>query len=135
MGASGVLRCLYTVLAVCCMRHLVPTPEAFAARVAAEFGPAADLAMVSRLTACGRRSADLQCTEDPTLTTCKVCARRGEALRYEPRPAVRRKPQTPITNFRIPPEVKAAAKARADERGETLTDVVVRSLKRYGRGK
>lgn len=45
------------------------------------------------------------------------------------------KPKTPITNFRIPPDVKAAAKSKADERGETLTDVVVRALKRYARAK
>ncbi|MDY7542591.1 MULTISPECIES: hypothetical protein [unclassified Cryobacterium] len=40
-------------------------------------------------------------------------------------------PKTPITATRIPEVLKAAAKAKAAERGETLTDVIVRSLEEY----
>lgn len=39
---------------------------------------------------------------------------------------------TPVTNFRIPPDVKAAAQRRAEAEGRTLTDVVVAYLRRYG---
>jgi len=38
---------------------------------------------------------------------------------------------TKRTDFRIPPDLKAAAQARAAERGETLTDVVLRALREY----
>lgn len=41
---------------------------------------------------------------------------------------------TPGTPFRIPPEVKAAAMARAKAEGRTLTDVIVSHLSRYGKG-
>lgn len=44
-------------------------------------------------------------------------------------------PRTPITGFRIPEDVKAAAVARAEAEGKTLTDVVVDHLRRYGKGK
>ncbi len=44
-------------------------------------------------------------------------------------------PKTPTSTFRIPPDIKAAAQAKAEERGETLTDVVVRALKRYGKAR
>ncbi|WP_166785661.1 MULTISPECIES: hypothetical protein [Cryobacterium] len=40
-------------------------------------------------------------------------------------------PKTPITATRIPEELKAAAKAKAAERGETLTAVIVRGLEEY----
>lgn len=40
-------------------------------------------------------------------------------------------PKTPVSNFRIPPELKAKAMEVAKERGETLTDVVVAALERY----
>lgn len=43
-------------------------------------------------------------------------------------------PKTPISNFRIPPELKANAKAKAEAEGRTLTDVIVDYLKRYTRG-
>lgn len=46
-------------------------------------------------------------------------------------PTMPNKPKTPISNFRIPPELKAAAQAKARERGESLTDVVVKALERY----
>lgn len=45
------------------------------------------------------------------------------------------KPRTPISGFRIPEDVKAAAVARAEVEGKTLTDVVVEHLTRYGKGK
>lgn len=45
------------------------------------------------------------------------------------------KPKTPISGFRIPEDVKAAAVERAKSEGKTLTDVVVEYLRRYGRGK
>jgi len=35
--------------------------------------------------------------------------------------------------MRIPPDVWAAAKAEAERRGETVTDAVVRFLRRYGK--
>jgi len=40
-------------------------------------------------------------------------------------------PKTPISNFRIPADVKARAQAKAAEEGKTLTDVVVKLLERY----
>jgi hypothetical protein len=45
------------------------------------------------------------------------------------------KPKTPVTGFRIPEDVKAAAVTRAEAEGKTLTDVVVDHLRRYGKGK
>jgi hypothetical protein len=38
---------------------------------------------------------------------------------------------TPTTTTRIPPDLKAAAQARAADRGETLTDVILRALRAY----
>jgi len=38
---------------------------------------------------------------------------------------------TPTTSFRLDPALLARAKARAAERGETLTDVVRRALRAY----
>ena len=46
-------------------------------------------------------------------------------------PVAPNKPKTPVSNFRIPEALKAKAVAKAKERGETLTDVVVRALERY----
>ncbi len=40
-------------------------------------------------------------------------------------------PKTPARSVRIPDEVWHAAQARAAERGETVTDVILRALKRY----
>lgn len=37
-------------------------------------------------------------------------------------------PKTKNSTFRIPPELMQEAKARAEERGETVTDVVIRAL-------
>jgi predicted HicB family RNase H-like nuclease len=41
------------------------------------------------------------------------------------------KPKTPISNFRIPLELKQAAQAKAKENGTDLTAVVVKALERY----
>ena len=40
---------------------------------------------------------------------------------------------TPPRSVRVPDDVWAAAKAEAERRGETVTDAVVRFLRRYGR--
>lgn len=40
-------------------------------------------------------------------------------------------PATPNRTIRIPDEVWEALRARADERGETITDVVLRALRAY----
>ena len=50
-------------------------------------------------------------------------------------PRVPNKPRTPISGFRIPEDVKAAAVERATAEGRTLTDVVVEYLRRYGKRK
>ena len=41
------------------------------------------------------------------------------------------RPGTPTTTFRLDPALLAAAKAKAAERGETLSDVVRRALREY----
>lgn len=51
-----------------------------------------------------------------------------------PGPSLRRvpnKPATPKHGVRVPDDLWQAVKAKAKERGETITDVVVRALKRY----
>ena len=40
---------------------------------------------------------------------------------------------TPPRSVRIPDDLWQAAKATADQRGETITDAIVRALKRYVR--
>lgn len=45
------------------------------------------------------------------------------------------KPKTPISNFRIPVELKQAAQAKAKEQGTDLTAVVVKALERYVKAK
>lgn len=40
-------------------------------------------------------------------------------------------PKTPMHSFRCPDELWDAAKAKADERGETVTDVLRKALERY----
>lgn len=47
----------------------------------------------------------------------------------------RRGHQTPTRNVRVPDEVWAAAKARAEAEDTTVTAVIVRTLIRYGKGK
>lgn len=42
-------------------------------------------------------------------------------------------PATPNRTVRIPDEVWEAAKEKAADRGETVTDVIIRALKRYVR--
>jgi hypothetical protein len=42
-------------------------------------------------------------------------------------------PKTPMLAVRVPRELQDAARERARERGETVTDVIVRALKRYVR--
>jgi hypothetical protein len=40
-------------------------------------------------------------------------------------------PKTPARSVRVGDPLWAAAKAKAEERGETVTDVLVRALERY----
>ena len=42
-------------------------------------------------------------------------------------------PKTPVRSVRIPDDVWRAAQAKAAAEGETVTDVVLRALKRYVR--
>lgn len=42
-------------------------------------------------------------------------------------------PKTPARSVRVPEDLWQAALARSQERGETVTDVIVRALKRYVR--
>lgn len=42
-----------------------------------------------------------------------------------------RETHTPPRSVRIPDELWQAAKAKAAERGETVTDVIVKALERY----
>lgn len=53
--------------------HLIPTPEAFAEYVAAEFGPDAQLHPANRLTSCGRRMGNLSTTTIQSRVSCKTC--------------------------------------------------------------
>lgn len=70
---------------------------------------------------------------------CNICDDMADHLTSEhPSPPavitpVPNKPKTPIRSFRIPQDEYDAAKVKADERGETLTDVVRRSLRRYAK--
>jgi len=43
------------------------------------------------------------------------------------------KPPTPIRTVRVPDDVWQAAQERAAEKGETVSAVIVRALKRYGK--
>lgn len=49
-------------------------------------------------------------------------------LRYVPPP---NQPATPGRSIRIPDDLWEALRTRADERGETVTDVVLRALRLY----
>ena len=42
-------------------------------------------------------------------------------------------PKTPVRSVRIPDDVWRAAQAKAAAEGETVTDVVLRALRRYVR--
>lgn len=44
-------------------------------------------------------------------------------------------PRTPLRSFRIPDDLWAAAQAKAGAKGESVSDVVRRSLERYVRSK
>lgn len=43
------------------------------------------------------------------------------------------RPDNPARSFRIPADLYRQVKARAGERGETVTDVIVRAMRRYVR--
>ena len=45
------------------------------------------------------------------------------------------KPKTPVSAFRIPLELKAAVQAKAKERGDDLTSIVIKAFERYLRAK
>lgn len=40
-------------------------------------------------------------------------------------------PKTPLRSVRVPDELWEAALRKAHDRGETVTDVIIRALKRY----
>lgn len=40
-------------------------------------------------------------------------------------------PKTPKHGVRVPDDLWRAVKAKARDRGETITDVIIRALKRY----
>lgn len=40
---------------------------------------------------------------------------------------------TPVTNFRIPTDIKEAAQAKAEREGKTLSRVVINLLREYAR--
>ena len=42
--------------------------------------------------------------------------------------------QTPLTNFRIPADIKQAAQEKAEREGKTLSRVVIDLLREYARG-
>lgn len=42
-------------------------------------------------------------------------------------------PKTPLRSVRVPEDLWQAAKVRASEKGETVTDVMTRALRRYVR--
>ncbi len=46
--------------------------------------------------------------------------------------ARRKKPHTPPRSVRVPDDIWEAAKTAAEKRGETVTDAIVRYLKKYG---
>jgi predicted HicB family RNase H-like nuclease len=41
------------------------------------------------------------------------------------------KPRTPVSNFRIPPDLKTRAQTKAAEEGKTLTAVILNLLREY----
>lgn len=48
-------------------------------------------------------------------------------------PPVPNKPKTPLHSFRVEDALWEAAKARAEERGETLSDALRKFLRRYAK--
>ena len=49
--------------------------------------------------------------------------------------SVPNKPKTPVSAFRIPLELKAAVQAKAKERGDDLTSIVIKAFEHYLRAK
>lgn len=45
--------------------------------------------------------------------------------------SVPNQPKTPVSNFRIPVELKAQFKAKAEERGDDMTAVIIKAIERY----
>lgn len=43
-------------------------------------------------------------------------------------------PKTPMLAIRVPRDLQDAVKARAQERGETVTDALIRAMRRYVKG-
>lgn len=43
-------------------------------------------------------------------------------------------PRTPVSNFRIPADIKEAATKKAEAEGKTLSRVVIDLLREYARG-
>lgn len=51
-----------------------------------------------------------------------------------PRPRIRRvpnQPKTPNRTIRVPTDLWDAVKVKAKERGETVTEVIIKALQRY----
>lgn len=48
-------------------------------------------------------------------------------------PRVPNQPATPVRSFRSPDEIWLPAKAKAEDNGETITEVLNRLLAQYGR--
>jgi hypothetical protein len=70
------------------------------------------------------------------MTPCSVGVMTPEATSTAVRlGVVPNQPRTPMRSFRISKELYEAAKAKAAERGESLSDVVRRALERYVRSK
>ena len=57
-------------------------------------------------------------------------ARCGHTSVYGPRVSPNQ-PKTPKHGVRVPDELWQAVKVKAKQRGETITDVIVRALRRY----
>lgn len=50
-------------------------------------------------------------------------------------PTVPNQPKTPMRSVRIPDDIWEAAKAKAAERGDSMTDVIRQALERYAKRK
>lgn len=49
--------------------------------------------------------------------------------------SVPNQPKTPVSTFRIPLELKAQFKAKAEERGDDMTAVLIKAIERYVKAK
>lgn len=65
--------------------------------------------------------ADIMCQNGQSVVTVT------SSLRQVPQ----HRGQTPIRSVRIPDEIWEAVKRKAADRGESITDVILRALKRY----